>query len=192
MAREHLSGFEVKKNVLVRYHDSALLEKLLAAAAQSGIFHLVKVDYIVSDLTTARARLREEAAKIIKQKEASYKRLFGVQMRPVSVYQEKQNAFYPSDMYKSYTAYESGNADSYNLRAVRNRKTSTFYYSPLDPAGFDSVINPAGVEPVVQLTLYLKIKDPLKTAHGRAVPETRGALKQGLDAPGRIYYIRAQ
>jgi hypothetical protein len=61
-------------------------------------------------------------------------------------------------MYKSYTAYESGSADSYNLRVVRNRKTSTFYYSPLDPAGFDAVINPAGMEPVVQLTLYLKIK----------------------------------
>ncbi len=38
------------------------------------------------------------------------------------------------------------------------RKTSTFYYSPLDPAGFDAVINPAGVEPVVQFTLYLKVK----------------------------------
>jgi uncharacterized protein YggE len=158
VAREKLAGFEVKKNVIVRYQDYALLEKLLAAAAKSGIFDLIKVEYIVSDMAAARARLLQEASRIIKQKEAAYQRLHGVRMRPASVYQEKYNAFYPPDMYKSYTAYESGSADSYNLRVVRTRKTSTSYYSPLDPAGFDAVINPAGMEPAVQLTLYLKIK----------------------------------
>lgn len=158
IAREKLSGFEVKKNVIIRYRDPALLEKLLAAAAKSGIFDLVKVDYLVSDLPATRARLLEEASKIVKQKEASYKRLFGVTLRSASVDQEKYNACFPSDMYKSYTAYESGNADGYNMRVVRNRKRSTSYYNPLDPAAFDAVFNPAGVEPVVQLTLYLKIR----------------------------------
>jgi uncharacterized protein YggE len=86
VAREKLSGFEVKKNVIVRYQDAALLEKMLAAAAKSAIFDLVKVDYVVSDLAAARARLLEEASRIIKQKEASYKRLFGVTMRTASVY----------------------------------------------------------------------------------------------------------
>ena len=79
-------------------------------------------------------------------------------MRAASVCQEKYDAHFPSDMYKSYTAYESGSADSYNLRVVRSRKTSTFYYSPLDASGFDTALNPAGVEPVVQLTLYLKLR----------------------------------
>ena len=157
-AREKPAGFEVKKNVIVRYQDPALLERMLAAAAKSGVFDLVKVDYIVSDLPAARARLREEAAKVIKQKEAAYRKLFAVRARAASVYQEKYDAYFPSDMYKSYTAYESGSADSYNLRVVRSRKTSTFYYSPLDPSGFDTVLNPAGVEPVVQLSLYLKLR----------------------------------
>jgi hypothetical protein len=79
-------------------------------------------------------------------------------MRRVSVYQEKYNASFPADMYKSYSAYESGDASSYNMRVVRNRKTSTSYYSPANPADFDAIINPAGVEPVVQLTLYLKVR----------------------------------
>jgi len=158
VAREKLSGFEVKKNIIVRYQDRAVLEKLLSAAAKSAIFDLVKVDYVVSDLAAARARLLEEASKIIRQKEASYKRLFGVALRPVSVYQEKYNALVPADLYKSYVAYESGSADNYNLRVVGKRKTSTFYYNPLDPAAFDAVINPAGVEPMVQCTLYLKVK----------------------------------
>ena len=63
IAREKLAGFEVKKNFIVRYQDPALLEKMLAAAAKSGIFDLVKVDYIVSDLPAARARLREAAGQ---------------------------------------------------------------------------------------------------------------------------------
>ena len=158
VAREKLAGFEDKKNVIVRYQDRALLEKMLAAAAKSAIFDLVKVDYVVSDLAGARARLLEEASKLIKQKETSYGRLFGIKMRPLAVYQQKYNAFSPADMYKSYVAQESGNAGGYNLRTVRQRKTTTFYYSPLDPSGFDAVINPAGVEPVVQFTLYLKVK----------------------------------
>ena len=78
--------------------------------------------------------------------------------RTYSLISIRYNALFPSGLYKSYVAYESGSADNYNLRVVGKRKTSTFYYSPLDPAGFDAVINPAGVEPVVQFTLYLKVK----------------------------------
>ncbi len=158
VAHEKLSDFEVKKNVIVRYADRALLDKLLAAAAKSAIFDLVKVDYLVNDMAAARARLLEEASKVIKQKEASHQRLFGVRMRPGLVYQQKYAVYSPADMYKSYTAFESGSADSYGLRVVRSRKTSTAFYSPVDPSDFDAVLNPAGVEPVVQLTLYLKIQ----------------------------------
>ncbi len=158
VAKEKLSGFEVKKNVVVRYQDAALLDNLLAAAAKSSIFDLVKVDYIVNDMAAARARLLEEASNVIKKKEASYQHLFNIKLRRTSVYQEKYNSFFPADMYKSYTAFESGNAESYNLRVVRNRKTSTSYYSALNAADFDAVPIPAGLEPMVQITLCLKVR----------------------------------
>lgn len=157
VAREKLSGFEVKKNIIVRYQNPALLDKMLESAAKSSIFDLVKVDYIITDIPAAKARLLEEASKIIRTKEASYTRLFHVKLGHASVYQEKYSSYFPSDMYKSYTAYESANAESYNMRVVRSRKVSTSYYSPLDPSGFDAVINPGGVEPGVQFTLYLKV-----------------------------------
>lgn len=158
-AEEKLSGFEVKKNVAVRYRDQALLDKMLAAAAESAIFDLIKVDYVVGDTVAVRNQLLEEASKIIKKKEADYARLFGIRLRRVSVSQEKYNTFYPSEMYSSYAAYEAGAVDnSFNMRVTRKRKTSTFYFNPLLPAEFDAVIHPAGPEPVVQLTLYLKIK----------------------------------
>ena len=62
-------------------------------------------------------------------------------------------------MYNAYTAYESGNVDGgNNMRVVEKRKASTFYFNPLHVSEFDAIINPVGVEPVVQLTLYLKVK----------------------------------
>lgn len=158
VAQEKLTGFVVKKNVIVRYQDPALLDKMLAAAASSSIYDLVKVNYIVNDLAGAQARLREAAAKVIQEKEQAYARLLGVKLRDLAIYQEKFETHYPADMYKSYQASESGNADGYNMRVVRATKLSTYYYSALDPADFDAVLTPASVEPEVQMTLYLKVR----------------------------------
>jgi uncharacterized protein YggE len=159
-AREKLSGFEVKKNIAVRYKERPLLEKMLAAASKSSIFDLIKVDYVVSDQGSTRDKLLEEASKIIKKKEENYARLLGVKMRPSSVYLEKYNTFSPSEMYNAYVAYESGSVEnsSRDMRVVEKRKASTFYFNPLHTGEFDSIINSVGVEPVVQLTLYLKVK----------------------------------
>lgn len=38
------------------------------------------------------------------------------------------------------------------------RKMRTFYYNPLSGKGFDKVIDPVVTEPVVQFTLYLRLR----------------------------------
>src|SRR5437660_5512297 len=98
-AKETQTGFEVKKNVAVRYKEQALLDELLAAAAKAGIYDLVKVEYVVSDMAAQREKLLTEASKIIRKKEADYYRLFAVKKAPLEVYQEKYNAFFPTEMY---------------------------------------------------------------------------------------------
>jgi uncharacterized protein YggE len=157
---EKLAGFEVKKNVAVRYKDKSLLDRMLAAASKAGVFDLIKVDYVVSDMNAVHDRLMEEAAKIIKKKEESYSRLLGIKLRPQAVFQEKYNAFFPSDMYASYTAFETGKVVDYrsNTNVLQKRKSSTFYFNPLSVSEFDTVINTLDVEPVVQCTLYLKVR----------------------------------
>lgn len=157
---EKLSGFEVKKNVAVRYKDKSLLDRMLAAASRVGIFDLIKVDYILSDINSVRDRLMEEASRIIKKKEENYSRLLGIKLRPQGVFQEKYNAFFPSEMYASYTAFETGKVVDYrsNTNVLQKRKTSTFYFNPLSVSEFDSVVNAADVEPVVQCTLHLKVR----------------------------------
>jgi uncharacterized protein YggE len=162
IAKEKLTGFELKKNVSIHYKDPALLDKMLVAAAQSQIFDLIKVDYVVKDINRVQDRLMTEAARIIKQKTARYEKLLGTKLTsPPQVYAERPAIYYPTEMYDSYTAYEAESMSNtyrqkYTIQSAR--KTRTFYFNGLNGDGFDTVINPVVIEPVVQFTLYLKVK----------------------------------
>jgi uncharacterized protein YggE len=159
--RETLSGFETKKTIAVRYKDHPLLEKLLAAAAEASIFDLIKVDYVINDMTRIRSRLFEEAVRIVKQKEENYARSMGLVMRRRTIVQETYDTHYPAELYQTYTAFESGAVDSSydsRTRVIRERKSSTSFLEPLDRSAFDAVINSIGIEPLVQCTLYMKVE----------------------------------
>jgi uncharacterized protein YggE len=165
VAREKLVGFELKKNIAVHYHDRDVLDRLTVLASQSKIFDLIKVDYIVKDTAAVQARLMDEAAKVIEQKVARYQRLLSVKLYPpVQVYADRPSIYYPTEMYDSYAAFESEdieqNSDDLKQKyTVKNaRKSRTFFFNPLDADGFDTVVNPVVIEPVVQFTLYLKVK----------------------------------
>lgn len=158
--REQLSGFETKKTIAVRYKDRSLLEKLLAAATQASIFDLIKVDYIINDMSRIRSRLFEEAVRVVKQKEDTYVRSLGMAIRRNALLQETYDTKFPAELYQTYTAYESGAVNtSYDSRTsvIRERKSSTSYLEPLDRSVFDSVLNSISMEPMVQCTLYMRV-----------------------------------
>lgn len=157
---ETFSGFETKKTIAVRYKSRDLFEKIVGLAADNSIFDLIKVDYVVSDFDSVRARMFEEAANVIKQKQEKYINLFEVKLTPIGLAMEKYDAFYPSERYQAYQAFETGGATrTYNSQGVQitQRKSSTFYYEPLDAGRFDKTLNPVGIEPTVQFTLYLRM-----------------------------------
>ncbi|HJQ26343.1 MAG TPA: SIMPL domain-containing protein [Blastocatellia bacterium] len=163
VAKQRLSGFELKKNVAVHYKDKLLLDRMVIAASRANIFDLIKVDYIVHDTASVQNRLMEEAARVVKQKAARYERLLGIQLQPpAQVYAERHSIYFPTELYDSYTAYESEDVspDFYRERyTVQSaRKSRTFFFNPLNADGFDAVINPVVIEPVVQFTVYLKVK----------------------------------
>ncbi len=162
VAKERPVGFELKRNVLIHYRDKAMLDKLIDAAAQAQIYDLIKVDYVVRDIGAVQARLMEAAAKVVRQKAASRERLLGVKLKPgPQVQAEKYASYNPTEMYESYTAFEGENVDApYRQgRTIQGaRKTRTFYYNGLSGKVFDHVANPVMLEPMVQFTLYLKLK----------------------------------
>ena len=164
VAREKLAGFELKKNVAVRYKDRLMLDKMATAAARAGIFDLVKVDYVVTDQSIVQQRLYEEAARIIKQKVARHETLLNIRLRqPAQVLAERPSVYFPTEMYDSYTAFETENLSQPHFDRQRYavqgaRKSRTFFFNALDADGFDHVINPVVLEPVVQFTLYVRMK----------------------------------
>jgi uncharacterized protein YggE len=155
-AREKLSGFQLKENLMIRYKDHALLDKIVPLAAQEGIFDLIKVDYITEDLDAVRARMTEESQKIIHEKVEAYGKL-GIKLTPVSVAMESFDTFQPAEAYNSYHAFETGSADD-NFRVVEQRKNSTLYFEALSPGKFDTVLTPIDLQPRVQATYFLRIK----------------------------------
>jgi uncharacterized protein YggE len=168
LAREQLAGFELKKTVAVRFRDKALLDRLLAAASREEIYDLIKVEYVVTDLAPVQERLAEAAAAVVRAKAPHHERLLGIKLRAVpQVYAERSSAYFPTEMYDSYTAGESeavsGGPDRSRTTVQSLRKSRTFYYNPLTADGFDRVIEPVILEPVVQFTLYLKLKYEIET-----------------------------
>jgi uncharacterized protein YggE len=158
---EKLKGFVTKKNVAVRYAQRDQRDKILAAATKAEIFDLIKIDYVVKDLAAVRARLLEEAAKIVRQKQEKYERLFSVKLRPLGVAQEKYDVRYPSESYSRYTAYETGEVRNYyedRRSVIALRKLTTFFYDALDTGDFDVVVNPLGISPEAQCTLFLRVR----------------------------------
>jgi uncharacterized protein YggE len=160
--QEKETGFAVKKNVIVRYKDRNLLEKITALAAQQSIFDLVKVDYAVADPDSMRGRLFEEASRIVKKKEEKYHELLGIRSQKGFIEIEQYDVKFPPERYRSYQAYETGNVQSGVLTTVvEKRKVKTFYYNPIEFGQFDRVVNPIVTEPVIQFTLYMKVRYPL-------------------------------
>ncbi len=160
VAKERQTGFELKKNLSVRFTSYATLDKLTLAAADSGIYDLIRVEYVVTDTAAVQKQLRAEAAKVIHQKLLSDQSLLGIHVKPSpAIYAERSAIHYPTQLYDSYTAAESEPTPYRgNLSVEPARKTRTFYYNPLDASGFDKVLNPSPVDPEVQFTFYLKLK----------------------------------
>jgi uncharacterized protein YggE len=163
VAKEELTGFEMKKNVSIRYSDPHKIDALLLAAGHAGVYDLVKVDYVLRDMSAVRARLLKEAAAVIHEKAAQYESLLGTRLRSnPAVYTDRQDVYYPSQMYDSYVAAEAENVERDVYRSkymiVYARKNQTYYYNPLSGDGFDKVVNPTIMEPPVQCTIYLKLR----------------------------------
>ena len=163
VAKEKLTGFEQKKNISVHYTDRDLLDKLILAAAKSQIYDLIKVDYVVKDINAIHDKLMVEASAIVKQKVANDEKLLGIKTEPpAEIYAQRTAIHYPTVLYDSYTAAESESiarpANLQRFTVQQARKGKTFFFNGLDGNGFDKVINPVILEPVVQFTLYLKVK----------------------------------
>lgn len=161
VAEEFLQGFEIKKNVIVRFKKIKDLDEMCIAATDFQIYDLVKVDYLVSDINKIYTKLFQTAMEVINQKKNLYQSAASMKILTSSqIYGENFQSYTPNQLYKSYNAFESGKVYNYNENyTVKDiRKSKTFYYNKINYSGFDQVINPSVTEPAIEYILQLAIK----------------------------------
>lgn len=152
-------GFEIKKNIHIRYKNPKLLHQILSICAASQIYDLVKVDYFVANLSKVKADLIAKARVFLQQKLANYQAVLG---NEITTYKKRLKdgfkVMYPIESYHSYKAYSSSSLNTRKSSRVNQvNKSRTMYYQPIVDKEFDFVINPVVVTPVVQVMYQLNL-----------------------------------
>jgi uncharacterized protein YggE len=169
LLQEKLKGFIVKKNIMIRFADRTLIEKIQLLAADFQIYDIVKIDYRKHSAEQLRQEMWEEALKVIEKKKKNYIQFTEHQLTKSFVVSENFLVQVPSEMYESYKAYEAGTATDYEYEDYRNRlkkvnlrKMTTFYLNPMSANGFDKVLNPMNIEPTLQYVYQLEVRYVIK------------------------------
>ncbi|WP_281226403.1 SIMPL domain-containing protein [Flavobacterium aquiphilum] len=161
VAVQYINGFEIKKNVILKFKKISDLDKMVIFASNYNIYDLIKVDYMVSNEEEIYSTLFETAKNIIEKKKNLYVLATNVKLANTSqIFGEKFYSQSPQESYRSYTSNLSSTYTdfrSYDKR-IDLAKSPTYYYDKLNYSGFDKVINPIVTEPAVAYVLSIKIK----------------------------------
>jgi uncharacterized protein YggE len=157
-------GFELQKNIHVKFNKGEVLDKILTAAAKHEIYDLIKVDYFVENTSAVYETLRDSVIAYAKRKTNDYKQL-NVNLDTVyRVLTEQTSVTFPIDRYSKYQPASSSSIESVGKKSglTEIRKPVVMFYNKLSYHNFDVVINPVVVEPLVQYTCKIKMRFSLK------------------------------
>ncbi|MCS6820666.1 MAG: SIMPL domain-containing protein [Microscillaceae bacterium] len=158
-------GFEIQKNIHILFEDEQKLNTILTLAASQEIYEIIKVEYNINDSKKIYNQMQEEALALITAKMEKFKKL-GINFSPNHrVLAEETGVAYPHDRYKSYQVAGASSVDAAKRRnapVTRIRKPITYYYNRISENGYDIVINPKVLAPVVQFTYHLKVRLPIE------------------------------
>ncbi|MBZ0206326.1 MAG: SIMPL domain-containing protein [Flavobacteriales bacterium] len=160
------AGFEIQKNIHVKFTDARMLDKIVSAAAKEGIFDLVKVDYFVEQQSACYDTLRMFATKLMQDKLKNFTKLGLKVEESHRTAAEKNGAYFPLDR---YTTYQTRTRTSLNSRRKGQviddvRKPSTLFYNKVPYGNFDIVLHADITEPPVQYTYNLTLHCQLPEA----------------------------
>lgn len=154
-------GFELQKNLHIRYRQPALLEKILTAAAKQEIYDIIKVDYFIDQPQVIYQQLRDAAFQYLAVVRDQYRRN-GINLDSAQV-QPAENAWvaYPANRYERYQAFSSEPLEAGAERgAIVNsaEKPVARFYNAIPPNDYDIVINPEILQPAIQFSYNLVLR----------------------------------
>lgn len=152
-------GFELKKNIHIRFKDPNLMNEIIATLSGAEIYDLVRVDYFSDKTEAIKTEMMNKARSLLQEKLKGYRQLLGSKIDSV----EKKlidgfRVVYPVEMYKSYQAYNSSELTfKKNSNVNQVEKSTTLYYQPVIDKEFDFAINPSILEPVIQIMYEIRL-----------------------------------
>lgn len=153
-------GFEIKKNIHIKFSNPEQLNDFIKTLAQNEIYDLVRVDYYSTKLDDIKKAVATKAKIMLTEKVKSYETIAGQSfINDEKTFSDGFIVKLPVEMYKSYEAYNSSSLDlvrSSNGNQVA--KNATIYYQPIFDKDFDFVLNPVVLEPVIQIMYEVKMK----------------------------------
>src|SRR5688572_14634176 len=166
VATQTQTGFQIKKNLIVKFERLTQLDFMIAHAAESEVYDLIKVDYFLNDYLAVHKQMINAATEIINEKKNIYLKSSSFEILPNSVvYRDVFYGVYPANQYKTYSAYETGNVNSYyDSKLIKKdmMTDNTFFYEGVDVSGYDKVINPGVPFVGIQFALNFGIKYYIK------------------------------
>ena len=174
-------GFEVQKNLHIKYKDPNLLNKIMAVCSENEIYNLVRVDLFSDSIEQIKKAMIAKAQGMLLNKLDVKIKLLKIDQKDYD--RKVTDGFrmvYPVEMYKSYQAYSGDN--SFNKVSVsssvkRAKKATTFYYKPVIDKEFDFVKNPVVFVPVIQVMYEVKI---LLTKKPKPVEKPKPPVKKEI------------
>jgi len=153
------TGFELKKNLHIQFSDPSQLNELISVLSKNEIYDLVRVDYFANSLETIKKDLMNKAKIALQEKVKNYETLLGESFaNSEKSINDGFQVKLPTEMYKSYEAYNSSSLALTKLANVNQaNKSTTLYYQPVFDKEFDFVINPTILEPVIQVMYEVKL-----------------------------------
>ncbi len=160
------AGFEVQKNIHIKFRDARTLDLLVSAAATDGIYDLVKVDYSVQHQSACYDTLRLFATRLMQEKLRNFASL-GLKLDQSHRNAAEHNgAYFPLDRYTSYQSRTRTSLNSGRKGQVVDdiRKPSALFYNKVPYGGFDIILHADITEPPVQYTYTLTVQCQLPEA----------------------------
>jgi uncharacterized protein YggE len=161
-------GFELKKNLHIKFKNHELLDEVIAICADHEVFDLADVKYVILDNEKNKKILRDKMLKHLSEKVAFYHQLKVQDSVEINYINEELQEFYPMDHYHQYTAYSSSSYQAVKgKKKARNvskvTKNQSVFYDPINAKNFDIVINPGELKPTVQYTYKITVNYLLPT-----------------------------
>ncbi|HEX8575730.1 MAG TPA: SIMPL domain-containing protein [Flavobacterium sp.] len=161
---EKPSGFELKKNLIVKYKTHNAFDKIIAICAKQEIYDLAKVDYTTNNFASIKDQLQNRAIEEFKKTLSNYSLIMNIDLtKKEKIVQEGFNVSYPMESYQNYQAYSQANANFDKKNVINNVvKNTTQYYNSVPVKSHTFIINPEIASPAIQIFYDLTIRIKLK------------------------------